>query len=82
MLLDRVEGERRMRSIDKSLNLLLLGAGATVYINHFATMQSTSLYPSHTTLVAGLHEVFHVSNGTFISGAFLTVFGASSFISW
>jgi len=43
MLLDRIEEERRMRGIDKFLNLLLLGAGATVYINHFATMQSTSL---------------------------------------
>ncbi|OAX37331.1 hypothetical protein K503DRAFT_801320 [Rhizopogon vinicolor AM-OR11-026] len=83
MLLDCIEEERRMRSIDRFLNFLLLGAGATVYINHFATMQSTSLYPSRTTLVAGLNEVFHtVSNGTFTSGAFLTVFGAPSFISW
>jgi hypothetical protein len=59
-------------------------AGATVYINYFATMQSSSrLYPSRTMFVAGLNEVSHtVSNGTFTSETFLTVFGAPSFTFW
>jgi len=73
-----------MKSVDRILNVLLVGAGATVYINYFATMQSPSrLYPSRTMLVAGLNEVSHtVGNGTFTSGTFLAVFGAPSFTFW
>lgn len=84
MLLDRIEEERRMKSVDRFLNVLLLGVGATVYINYFAAMQSSSrLYPSRTMLVAGLNEVSHtVSNGTFTSGTFLMIFGAPSFTFW
>jgi len=41
------------------------------------------LYPFHTTLVAGLHEIFHtIQNGTFTRGTFLSVFAAPSFTLW
>lgn len=41
------------------------------------------LYPFHTTLVAGLHEIFHaIQNGMFTRGTFLSVFAAPSFTLW
>ncbi|KAG1740532.1 uncharacterized protein EDB91DRAFT_1133000 [Suillus paluster] len=75
------EEELRMKALDKLLNQVLLGAGATAYINKFATSQPVfRLYPSHTTLVAGVNDVFRtISNGTFTSGTFLSVFAAPSF---
>ncbi|KAG0699392.1 hypothetical protein DFH29DRAFT_48418 [Suillus ampliporus] len=75
------EEERRMKNLDRSLNMLLFGAGLTAYINKFATMQSGfPLYPRHTTLVAGINDVFQtITDGTFTSGTFLSVFAAPSF---
>jgi hypothetical protein len=56
-------------------------AGATAFINKFATMQpGFRLYHRHTTLVAGVNDVFRtISNGTFTSGTILSVFAAPSF---
>jgi hypothetical protein len=56
-------------------------AGATAFINKFATMQpGFRLYYRHTTLVAGVNDVFRtISNGTFTSGTILSVFAAPSF---
>ncbi|KAG1765699.1 hypothetical protein EDD22DRAFT_880322 [Suillus occidentalis] len=75
------EEERRMKGLDGLMNTLLLCAGATAFINKFATMQpGFRLYHRHTTLVAGVNDVFRtISNGTFTSGTVLSVFAAPSF---
>ncbi|KAG1778828.1 hypothetical protein EV702DRAFT_1195844 [Suillus placidus] len=75
------EEERRMKSLDGLMNTLLLCAGATAFINKFATMQpGFHLYHRHTTLVAGVNDVFRtISNGTFTNGTILSVFAAPSF---
>ncbi|KAG2159505.1 uncharacterized protein EDB93DRAFT_291351 [Suillus bovinus] len=75
------EEERRMKSLDGLMNTLLLCAGATAFINKFATMQpGFRLYNRQTTLVAGVNDVFRtISNGTFTSGTILSVFAAPSF---
>lgn len=59
-------------------------AVVTTFVNKFATMQPNfRLYPFHTRLVAGLHDVFHtIESGTFTSGTFLSVFAAPSFTLW
>ncbi|KAG2103445.1 uncharacterized protein F5147DRAFT_705992 [Suillus discolor] len=73
--------ERRMKSLDGLMNTLLLCAGATAFINKFATMQpGFCLYHRHTTVVAGVNDVFRtISNGTFTSETILSVFAAPSF---
>ncbi|KAG2076198.1 hypothetical protein BDR04DRAFT_1090080 [Suillus decipiens] len=75
------EEERKMRDLDGLMNTLLLCAGATAFINKFATMQpGFFLYQRHTTLVAGVKDVFRtIGNGTFTSGTVLSVFAAPSF---
>ncbi|KAG2128282.1 hypothetical protein DEU56DRAFT_819500 [Suillus clintonianus] len=75
------EEERRIKSLDGLMNTLLLCAAATAFINKFATMQpSFRLYTRHTTLVAGVNDIFRtISNGTFTSRTFLSVFSAPSF---
>ncbi|KAG1818988.1 uncharacterized protein BJ212DRAFT_1586687 [Suillus subaureus] len=75
------EEECRMKSLDGLLNTLLLCAGATAFINKFATLQpGFSLYHRRTTLVAGVNDVFRtISNGTFTNGTILSVFAAPSF---
>ncbi|KAG1900263.1 uncharacterized protein F5891DRAFT_1034937 [Suillus fuscotomentosus] len=75
--------ERKMKSLDGLMNTLLLCAGATAFINKFATMQHNfRLYHRHTTVVAGVNDVFRtISNGTFTSGTILSVFAAPSFTS-
>ncbi|KAG1886730.1 hypothetical protein F4604DRAFT_1723257 [Suillus subluteus] len=75
------EEECRMKSLDGLMNTLLFCAGATAFINKFATLQpGFSLYHRRTTLVAGVNDVFRtISNGTFTSGTILSVFAAPSF---
>ncbi|KAG2120323.1 hypothetical protein BD769DRAFT_1480167 [Suillus cothurnatus] len=75
------EEERQMKSLDGLMNTVLLCASATAFINKFATIQpSFRLYHRHTTVVAGVNDVFRtVSNGTFTRGTILSVFAAPSF---
>ncbi|KAG0699391.1 hypothetical protein DFH29DRAFT_936777 [Suillus ampliporus] len=78
---NHAEEEFRMKALGKLLNQVLFGACTTAYLNKFATSQPIfRLYPSHTTLVAGVNDVYRtISNGTFTSRTFLSVFAAPSF---
>ncbi|KAG1740533.1 uncharacterized protein EDB91DRAFT_1133005 [Suillus paluster] len=67
--------ERRMRTIDRSLNLLLPSAVAVTFINKFATTQAGSrLYPRHTTLVAAPSFTFLALQGVMDACFFIPPF--------
>ncbi|KAJ8596279.1 hypothetical protein M405DRAFT_805691, partial [Rhizopogon salebrosus TDB-379] len=78
------EEERKLRVLDLRYGIYILPTSViyTAIMYRLSFQPDSRLYTSHTTLVAGLTDVFiTICNGTFTSETPLSIFGAPSFIS-